>query len=107
MNKITQVLNNLAPYKTIRVKAQPNEWFDGELAEQISNRDKLFKKLKKSKLHIYELIYKEAKNTVQRLIKEKKRNFFSKKLQENIGEPKQFWSSKNKDSFIDYLPKSK
>ena len=47
VNKITQVLNNLAPYKTIRVKAQPNEWFDGELAEQISNRDKLFKKLKK------------------------------------------------------------
>ena len=45
VNKITQVLNNLAPYKTIRAKHQANEWFDGELAEQISNRDKLFKKL--------------------------------------------------------------
>ena len=33
VNKITQVLNNLAPYKTIRVKNQSNEWFDGELAE--------------------------------------------------------------------------
>ena len=65
VNKITQVINNLAPYKTIRVKNQSNEWFDGELAEQISNRDKLFKKSKKSKLHINELIYKEAKNTVQ------------------------------------------
>ena len=48
MNKITQVINNLAPYKTIRVKNQSNEWFDSELAEQISNRDKLFKKLKKA-----------------------------------------------------------
>ena len=53
VNKIKQYLNNLAPNKTIRVKNQSNEWFD-------------------------ELIYKEAKNTVQRLIKEKKKNFFSK-----------------------------
>ena len=63
MNKITQVINNLAPYKTTRVKNQSSEWFDGELAELISNRDKLFKKFKKSKLHINELIYKEAKNS--------------------------------------------
>ena len=78
LKKITQVINNLAPYKTIRVKNQSNEWIDGELAEQISTRDKLFKKFKKSKLHIDELIYKEAKNTVQRLIKEKKKNFSRK-----------------------------
>ena len=79
VNKITQVINNLAPYKTIRVKNQSNEWFDGELAEQISNRDKLFKKFKKSKLHIDELIYQEAKNTVQRLINKKKKKKFSRK----------------------------
>ena len=34
VNKITQVLNNLAPYNTIRVKHQSNEWFDGELAKK-------------------------------------------------------------------------
>ena len=50
VKKITQVTNNLAPYKTIRAKNQSNEWFDGELAEQISNRDKLFKKFKKANL---------------------------------------------------------
>ena len=93
VNKITQVINNLAPYKTIRVKNQSNEWFDGELGEQISNRGKLFKMFKKSKFHIDELIYKEAKNTVQRLIKGKKKKFFSKKLEENIGKPKEL--SKN------------
>ena len=103
VNKITQALNNLAPCKTIRVKNQSNEWFDGELAEQISNRDKLFKKFKKSKLHIDELIYKEAKNTVQRLIKEKKKKFFSKKLEENIGEPKKLWKNLKKLG----LPKTK
>ena len=103
VNKITQVINNLAPYKTIRVKNQSSEWFDGELAEQISNRDKLFKKFKKSKLHIDELIYKEAKNTVQRLIKEKKKKFFSKKLEENIGKPKELWKNLKKLG----LPKTK
>ena len=96
VNKITQALNNLVPYKTIRVKSQSNEWFDGELAEQISNRDKLFKKFQKSKLYIDELIYKEAKNTVQRLIKEKKKKIFSKKLEENIGEPKELWKNLKK-----------
>ena len=50
VKKITQVINNLAPYKTIRAKNQSDEWFDGELAEQISNRDKLFKKFKKANL---------------------------------------------------------
>ena len=103
VNKITQVLNNLAPYKTIRVKNQSNEWFDGELAGQISNRNKLFKKFKKSKLHINELIYKEAKNTVQHLIKEKKKKFFSKKLEENIGETKELWKNFKKLG----LPKTK
>ena len=78
VNKITQVINNLAPYKTIRVKNQSNKWFDGELAEQISDRDKLFKKFEKSKLHIDELIYKEAKNTVQHLINGNKKKKFAK-----------------------------
>ena len=66
VNKITQFINNLDPYQTIRVKksVQQNKWFDGELAEQICNRGKLFKKIQKRKLHIDELIYKEAKNTV-------------------------------------------
>ena len=72
------------------MKNQSNEWFDGELAEQIADRDKLFKKFKKSKLHI------KVKNAVQRLIKEKKKNFFSKKLEEDIGEPKELWKNLKK-----------
>ena len=48
VNKVTQVVNNLAPYKTIRVKNRYKEWLDGELAQQISNRDKLLKSSKKA-----------------------------------------------------------
>ena len=49
------------------------------------------------------MIYKETKNTVQRLIKEKKKKFFSKKLEENIGEPKELWKKLKKLG----LPKTK
>ena len=48
VNKITQVMNNLAPYKTIKVKNQSSEWFDGELAEQISIGTSYLKSSKKA-----------------------------------------------------------
>ena len=42
-----------------------------------------------NKLRIDKLIYKEAKNTMQHVIKEKKKKFFLEKLEENIAEPKE------------------
>ena len=62
----------MAPTKTIRVKSNTNEWFDGETAEKIAARDKLFRKFLKSKLSVDEILYKEARNIVQALIKAKK-----------------------------------
>ena len=41
--------------------------------EKISARDKLFKKLKKSRLHVDKDNYKEARNEVQKLIHTKKK----------------------------------
>ena len=38
-----------------------------------------------------EILYKEAKNTVQALIKDKKRKVLQDKLSENIGKPKELW----------------
>ena len=35
--------------------------------------------------------YKEARNTVQALIKDKKRKLLQEKLSENIGKPKELW----------------
>ena len=42
------VVNKVAPTKIIRVKNNTNEWFDGEIAEKIAARDKLFRKYKKN-----------------------------------------------------------
>ena len=47
-SKMFDVVNKVAPTKIIRVKNNTNEWFDGEIAEKIAARDKLFRKYKKN-----------------------------------------------------------
>ena len=95
LSKLTKVINNIAPTKQSKVKNRSQEWFDGEIAEKISIRDKLFKKFKKSRLHVDEIIFKEARNDVENIIKRKKKIFFENKLNENIGKPKELWKTLN------------
>ena len=58
-------MNELATTKTIRVKNNNiSDWFNGEIAEKIAAREKLFRKLKKSNLTVGEILYKEARNTI-------------------------------------------
>ena len=65
---------------------------DGLMERCIKNtKDKLFRKFKKSKLNVDEILYKEARNTMQALIKDKKRNLLQEKLSENKGKPKELW----------------
>ena len=61
--------------------------------EKMNERDKLFKKFKKSHLHVYKDSYKEAKNEVQKLIRMKKKAYFESKLTDNIGQPKELQKS--------------
>ena len=42
--KMIEVVNNIAPFKTARIKNTSNEWLHREIAERFSTRDKLFKK---------------------------------------------------------------
>ena len=90
-SKLFNVVNKVAPIKTIRVKNNTNEWFYGQVAEKIATRDKLFGKFQKSKLSVDEILYKEARNTAQALIKDKKRKLLQEKLSKNIGKPKELW----------------
>ena len=86
-----EVVNNITPLKTARIKNKSNEWFDSEIAEKLSIRDQLFKKFKSSRLNIDWEIYKEARNEVQRTIKQKKKQYLEEKLSENIAKPKELW----------------
>ena len=82
------VIDQVAPIKERRIKQNSQGWFDGEIADEIKNRDKLFKKSKKSKLHVDKDIYNAARYELQKKIFNKKGAFFQNKLTESIGEPK-------------------
>ena len=90
---ITSVINKIAPVKEVRIKNYSHDWFDSEILEKIILRDKRLKKFKTSRLNIDQQLYKEAKVTVQKLIKNKKRDFYQEKLRKNIGKPKQLWKA--------------
>ena len=89
------VIDKVAPIKERRVKQNSQEWFDGEIADEIKNRDKLFKKFKNSKLHIDKDIYNAARYKVRKMIFNKKRSFFEKKLSDSIGKHKDLWKAVN------------
>ena len=56
-------------------------------------RDKLLAKFKKSRKSTDHENYKKACNKVQYLINDKKKTFVVRKLNENIGKPKELWKS--------------
>ena len=69
-------IGKVTPIKEKRVKQNSQEWFDGEIANEIKKRDELFKKFKKSRLHIDKDIYNGARYKVRKMIFDKKRLFF-------------------------------
>ena len=89
----TSVIDEIAPYKTKRVKDNSKEWFGSVVSEGINNRDKIFKKLKKSRLPLAQENYKKARHKVKKLIAEKKRKYFETKLTKDIGKPKELWKT--------------
>ena len=84
VNKISDTLDYVA-----QIKNNTQDWLDNEIAEAIKTREKYLKKLKKSNLQIDYNFSIEAKYNTQKLIKQKKIDFFNTKLAENICKPKE------------------
>ena len=93
LNKISNIIDNFAPIKKIRIKNNTQDWFYNETAEAIAIREKYFKKFKKSNLQMDYNFYIEVKYNIQKLTKQKKIESFNTKLTENIGKPKELWKS--------------
>ena len=93
LNKISDAIDKVAPIKLLRIKNNTQDWFDHEIAEAIKLREKFYKKFKKSKLHVDYNLYIEAKYNAQKLIKQKKIEFYNTKLKENISKPKELWKA--------------
>ena len=57
-----EVIDKVAPVKNKRIKSNSQEWFDIEISEKLIIQDKLFKKYKKTRLHVDKEIYKRAQS---------------------------------------------
>ena len=74
------MIDEIAPLKETQVKNNSQDWFDAEINEEIERRDKLFAKLKKSRLHRDNENHKKACNKVQHTSKNKKEILVSENL---------------------------
>ena len=72
------------------MKANTQRWFDGEVLEKLNLRNKLFKKFKKSRLHIDKELYKRSKYDALKPIYQ---YTFEEKPSETIGKSKELWES--------------
>ena len=87
LDKVMEVIDNIAPYKEICIKNNSEEWVDEDIFEGRRMRDKLYKKFKNTRLHTDHVKFKNARNRLQEMIKRKKRNFVTNKLKETIAKP--------------------
>ena len=92
-HEFVTVIDEIAPFKTKLVKGNTQKWFDGEALEKVNSTDKLFKKFKKSRLHIDKELFKKAKYEALELTATKKQASFNEKVSESIGKPKELWES--------------
>ena len=58
--KFNEVINGIASLKTVRINKATSEWFDKDVVEILSIRNKSFKKFESSHLNIDSKIYKET-----------------------------------------------
>ena len=83
----------VAPIEEKKIKHNSQEWYGGEISEAIKNRDKLLKKFKRSRLHINKELYNATRYKVDKMIFNKKKDYFENKLNECIGKPKELWKA--------------
>ena len=75
------------------IKNNTEECVDEETFEAIRVRDKKYKRLKKTRLHVDHVNHRKSRSQVKNLIKRKKRNYIKEKLTENTGNTKELWKT--------------
>ena len=59
IQRITSVINKIAPFKEIRIKNYSHDWFYGEILDKIILRDKRLQKFKASRISMNICIKKQ------------------------------------------------
>lgn len=99
-------LDDIAPYRDIKIRQQTEPWMTSEILDNIRNRDDLLRTYKRTGNKHQYVQYCKIRNKVQREIKKAKEDYVSGKIEENKKSPKKLWqqlkslgySSKRSDS---------
>ncbi|XP_065642572.1 uncharacterized protein LOC136074196 [Hydra vulgaris] len=112
-NEFINVYNKAFPMKEIKTKLKnlQSPWITKGLIKSSKKKQRLYEKFLKNKTYQNEKKYKIYKNLFENLKKKAKKNYFSKSLQNNIGNNKKTWDiikeviGKNKQDHGNTLPK--
>ena len=86
------ILDEIAPFKQVRIKTRTEPWMSSEILELISERDKALFNANKSKSNkLLRQEYNMLRNKVQREVKNSKSNYFKDKIEEHKNDPKKLW----------------
>ena len=85
-----------APQVTRKVKSEYTPWMTNNIKKQIHHRDFLKKKAIKTGSENIFAAYKKSRNTLNKLIKDTKRNYYTKALNDAKNNPKNMWNTINK-----------
>ena len=87
------VIDSIAPIKTVRLKQNSKSWFSMEILEMISKRDKAWVKFRKNKNENLHEEYKRLRSKCQALIKNAKKAFVKSEIEEHTNDPKSLWKT--------------
>jgi hypothetical protein len=90
---LLKTINIHAPMVKKRIKGKRCPWLTGDIRTQMSDRDKILRKARKSNNVSDWLIYKQLKNRCNNTVKHAKRKYTNNLLSENSKNPAKFWKT--------------
>jgi len=89
--RFIDVIDSVAPVKAVRIKQNTEHWFNGEILNLISKRDKAWYQFRKDNSSESFQTYKTLRNKTQITIKKAKKDFIRNEIAENQNAPKKLW----------------
>ena len=93
---LINVFNTHAPMISKRVKGKKSPWLDRDIKTEMNNRDKLYRKFRKSKSEVDFDTYKKQRNKVNVIVRKAKSSHYRNLLTESSHDPKRFWNTLKK-----------
>ena len=101
VNKAVELFNSIlltifdkhAPIVTKNFRGKRSDWINHEIRESMAQRDRLYRKVQKSKTSTDWKLYKTARNSCNNQVKAAKMNYHKELLHENSNNPRKFWDT--------------